>query len=483
MHINLSEQLKTRFGWDSFRPGQREILESLLLGKSCLGLLPTGAGKSLTYQFYSSLKGGITLCVTPLIALMEDQVTKARDLGLQAQFIHSQISAQEKAKRLENFEQGRYQLFFVTPERLQKPEFKKVLKNLKIDLFVVDEAHCISLWGHDFRPDYAKLGELRQEIGHPLTLALTATATQEVQKEILSQLNLESENLIFAGLKRKNLKVSVIEVFGLEKKMESLVPQLQKRTGAILIYVTLIRTAEEVFRDLKKKGFDVLIYHGDLEPRKRRSEMKRFMQDPMAIMVATPAFGLGIDKSNIRAVFHLEPPASIESFYQEMGRAGRDGQMSEALLYYDEEDLTIPMQFIQSAHPENSFIRKVYQLIKENPSRAQAEGESFLLEKLVHKNQKDYRIRSALGILERWGCLEQNDEKIILIKELNEEFFNLESQEALMKHHNIKLYALVQWIRNLSTCRLVQIYDYFGLKDQPPCGLCDNCQVTQKESL
>ncbi|MFN8847651.1 MAG: RecQ family ATP-dependent DNA helicase [Bdellovibrionales bacterium] len=481
MHINLDDQLKTRFGWDSFRPGQKEILESLLSGKSCLGLLPTGAGKSLTYQLYSSLKGGITLCVTPLIALMEDQVSKARNLGLQAQFIHSQISSQDKVKRLENFEKGLYQLFFVTPERLQKPEFKKVLKNLKIDLFVVDEAHCISLWGHDFRPDYAKLGEIRQEIGNPLTLALTATATQEVQKEILSKLKLEDENLIFAGLKRKNLKVSLTEVYGFENKIEALLPKLRNRTGAILIYVTLIRTAEEVFRELKKKSFDILIYHGDLEPRRRKSEMKRFMQDPMSIMVATPAFGLGIDKSNIRAVYHFEPPASLESFYQEMGRAGRDGQMSESILFYDEEDLTIPMQFIQSAHPENAFIRKVYQLIKENPSRAQTEGESFLHEKLAPKNQKDYRIRSALGILERWGCLEQNDEKINLLKELNEELFELESQEALMKHHNIKLYALVQWIRNLSTCRLVQIYEYFGLKNQSPCGLCDNCQDLNKE--
>jgi ATP-dependent DNA helicase RecQ len=481
MQINLDEQLKSRFGWNSFRPGQREILESLLAGKSCLGLLPTGAGKSLTYQLYSSLKGGVTLCVTPLIALMEDQVSKARDLGLKAQFIHSQIPSQEKAKRLENLEQGQYQLFFVTPERLQKPEFNEVLKKLKINLLVVDEAHCISLWGHDFRPDYAKLGQLRREIGNPLTLALTATATKEVQKEILSELNLENENLIFAGLKRKNLKVSVTEVFGLESKIAAAIPKLKDRTGAVLIYVTLIRTAEEIFRELKRKGFEVLIYHGDLEPRRRKSEMKKFMQDTMAIMVATPAFGLGIDKANIRAVYHFEPPASLESFYQEMGRAGRDGHMSESIFYYDEEDLTIPMQFIQSAHPENTFIRKVYQLIKDNPSRALAEGESFLNEKLVHKNQKDYRIGSALGILERWGCLAQNDEKITLIKELTEDLFKMESQEALMKHHNIKLYALVQWIRNQTVCRLVQIYDYFGLKDQPACGLCDICQDVKKE--
>lgn len=480
MHPKLNQLhqiLTERFGFKGFRPGQAEILSHLLEGKSSLGLMPTGSGKSLTYQLFSQTSTDLTLVVTPLIALMEDQAHKARQLGIKVSFIHSQISSDEKLKRVQQLGEGHYQLFFATPERLQKPEFQEALAKIKVSLFVIDEAHCISLWGHDFRPDYSKLGEVRKALGQPLTLALTATATPDVQKEILNSLSLETAPIVTTGLKRENLAVHVVEAYGLEQKIEALMPRIQNLQGSVLIYTTLIRSAEEIRRELQKRGMRPMIYHGDLPPQKRKAALKAFMQDPQALMVATPAFGLGIDKPNIRGVYHFEPPASLESYFQEIGRGGRDGETAEALLFYDEEDLTIPMQFIKSAHPERSYIEKMFELVKANRDRALTEGRDWLAEQMSFKNRGDHRVDSALNILERWGCIQQSENGGIEITgELKPEFFEIENQQALMKHHNQKLYAFLQWIKNEEDCRMVQIYKYFGYENETDCGKCDNCK-------
>jgi ATP-dependent DNA helicase RecQ len=482
--MDWKSTLKAEFNFDHFRPGQKEILELLSEKKSVLGLMPTGSGKSLTYQFFAKcllpyVQADLVLVVTPLIALMEDQAEKARSFGLDTGFIHSQIPSQEKPKRLERLEKGSYRLFFATPERLQKPEFKIALAKRKVGLFVVDEAHCISLWGHDFRPDYAKLGEVQKSLGEPVTLALTATATPDVQKEILKSLTLNAEQVVSTGLRRDNIGISVKEIYGLEEKLEDLVPRLKNLEGTILIYTTLIRTAEEVRNLLKKKGIESLIYHGDLHPPKRRVALKNFMRDENAIMVATPAFGLGIDKPNIRAVYHLEPPGSIESYFQEIGRAGRDEKLSSAVLYYDQEDLTIPMQFIQSAHPDQSYIEKMYHLIEKNPDKVKSLGKEFLAEQISFKNRHDHRVGAALNILERWGCISQVQETIQIEAPLKSEFFALENQQQLLKHHNQKLYSFLQWIKNKEDCRMLKIYEYFGHVGDGPCGLCDNCQTNK----
>lgn len=479
MKLDWKSALRTQFKFENFRPGQKEILESLQERKSVLGLMPTGSGKSLIYQLYAQIQPDLVLVVTPLIALMEDQAQKARSFGVETGFIHSQIPTAEKSSRLRKLKEGQYKLFLATPERLQKPDFRDALSKRKIGLFVVDEAHCISLWGHDFRPDYAKLAEVRKLLKTPLTLALTATATPDVQKEILKSLDLNQSQMISTGLKRDNIGISVREIYGLEEKLTDLKSRLEKRSGTVLIYTTLIRTAEEVKNWLKKNGLESLIYHGDLQPNQRRANLKKFMSDEQALMVATPAFGLGIDKPHIRGVYHLEPPGTLESYFQEVGRAGRDEKISEAILYYDQEDLTIPMQFIQSAHPEKSYIEKMYHLIESNPDKVKSLGKEFLAEQISFKNKRDHRVDSALNILERWGCISQNNETIEIEGPLSQEFFTLENQQQLLKHHNQKLYSFLQWIKNKEYCRLLQIYEYFGHKGDKPCGLCDVCVPTE----
>ncbi len=472
----FAQLLNERFGFSEFRPGQLETLSILQEGSSALGLMPTGSGKSLIYQLFTFYKSELTLVVTPLIALMEDQAQKAYELGLKAAFVHSQIPAEEREKRIRQLQEGEYKLFFATPERFQKPEFQSALSKRKISLFVVDEAHCISLWGHDFRPDYAKLGEVRRQLGEPLTLALTATATPDVQSEILISLNLPDAKIVASGLKRPNLQLSVEEAYGFESKMESLIPRLENRTGAALVYTTLIKSAEEIRHELKRRGLTALIYHGDLPANRRRQALKSFMKDKTAIMVATPAFGLGIDKPNIRGVYHFEPPASLESYFQEVGRAGRDGLPADAILFYDEEDLSIPMGFIASAHPERSYIEKMYRLIESNQDRARSEGREWVAEEISFKNRRDHRVDSALGILERWDCIVQTQNGgIILTGPLKDEFFTLENQQELLKHHNKKLYSFLQWIKNTEDCRMLQIYHYFGQDEKKKCGHCDVC--------
>lgn len=473
----LKTFLQTHFHHQDFRPGQIEAVEAALKGQSLLGLMPTGSGKSLIYQFLALYSKGPVLVISPLIALMQDQAKKANDLQIRAAFISSILSKEEREKRVQNLAQ--YQLVFVTPERFRKDDFVKACKAISWKFFVVDEAHCISMWGHDFRPDYSKLGDLRKMLRSPPVIALTATATPAAQKEIREKLGLQpAEPTIFQGFARPNLAVKVVEVVDEEGKKQELIEMLQGwGSGTHLVYFSLIQTLMRFSNQLRQLKIPHLVYHGDLRSQERRKILTTFQKEKDILILATPAFGLGIDKPNIRHVVHFEIPGSIESYFQEIGRAGRDGLPAETVLFYNPDDLMIQMEFIKWANPEKSFIQTLYRLIHTNQEKLNQVGIEFLKEQMTFKNRHDYRVEAALNIMEKGAVLESRDEPFPYqaVQEPSEEFFQMMDPAFLLKNQQTKLYAFVQWIKNTEDCRMNGIYQYFGDDQSKPCGLCDVC--------
>jgi ATP-dependent DNA helicase RecQ len=414
--MNIQEILESRWGYKSFRGEQQKIIEQILQKQSVLAVQPTGFGKSLCFQIPSIVFKGLTLVVSPLIALMKDQVDDALQKNLKVAAIHSGMGRDEREKVLKKLASGDLNLLYVTPERFRKDDFWLALSQNatsanQVELFVVDEAHCISEWGHDFRPDFSRLGDIRKRLGEPCTLALTATATKDVQKDILAQLNMESSQVFDAGAFRDNLQLQTIEVYGHDEKVRAFVGIHHQNPGAKIIYFALISTLERFSRDLQKLNIEHSVYHGQLPDNVRRRSQEAYLRDPNGLILATPAFGLGINKPDIRVVVHGEVPASIEAYYQEVGRAGRDGQSAQGYLLYDPDDVAIQMDFLKWASPEPEFIFRVYQLLEYNMDKVRAGGLDYLRGQLLFYHSRDFRLETALNQLERFGFIEGKDAK------------------------------------------------------------------------
>ena len=359
----MNELLKKYFGYDEFRPGQREIIQKVMEHEDVLGIMPTGSGKSVCYQLPALMLDGLTIVVSPLISLMKDQVDAANQLGIAATFINSSLNGYETARRFQELEQREIQLLYVAPERFIMPDFIRSMQHWNVQLLAIDEAHCISQWGHDFRPSYLQMAEkLNELIQRPIIVALTATATIAVAEDIKRLLKIPVKNHIQTGFARENLRLQVIKD---QKKEQYLVEYLrmnQKQSG--IIYAATRKEVDRIYHLLKKFGFNAGRYHGGMSERERTEMQEAFLYDRVELLVATNAFGMGINKSNIRFVIHYQIPGSLEAYYQEAGRAGRDGLLSDAILLFAPQDIQIQKFFIQQSQREDSQKQKEYEKLK-----------------------------------------------------------------------------------------------------------------------
>ncbi len=468
--------MKDVFHFDSFRGDQQAIVEGVLQGQSALVLMPTGMGKSLCYQLPSTLLANLTIVVSPLIALMQDQVDQAMAKGIPAVAIHSGVSKEEREQRYRELMAGQHRLLYVTPERFKKLEFLQAIGQRKIDLLAVDEAHCISQWGHDFRPEYSRLGEIRRQLGSPTTLALTATATLQVQREIQESLGIETAPIFHSGIRRPNLSLQVHDIYGLDEKIRGLVGLHFQNPGATIVYHSLITTLYKVSEELSRLGIEHLVYHGQLSAAERKRQQRLFLSEESSLILATPAFGLGIDKYDVRLLVHMEVPGSLESYYQEVGRAGRDGKSAQCHLFFDDDDVSIQVEFLKWANPEPEFILNVFYLIESAGPKLANDGIDFLRTQMNFYNRRDFRVETSLNLLERWGAIEPDKSRLGFraIQPPAKEFLEALRVADRPKTMNRKLLSLVEWVKNTDSCRALRIYEYFAHQDVA-CGLCDVC--------
>ncbi len=351
-----------RFGLESFRPGQQQVIESILAGHDVLCVMPTGGGKSLCYQLPALARPGVTLVVSPLIALMKDQVDGLRKRGIMATLINSTLTPSEQNDVEQSLAKGEFSLVYVAPERLRNGRFLDAIRNVNVTLLAVDEAHCVSEWGHDFRPDYARLGQFRSRyLNNVQTIALTATATPYVRGDIQTMLGMTEPKQFVTGFARTNLRFTVQHSKSDREKNDALVEYLQTQNGAGIIYAATRKRCEELAEWLPKRlGKPIGVYHAGLDSNQRHHVQNEFMSGKLPVMIATNAFGMGIDKHDIRFVVHFNMPGSLEAYYQEAGRAGRDGKLSECRLLFSYSDRYVQEFFIENRYPSPEVVQKVY---------------------------------------------------------------------------------------------------------------------------